>query len=467
MKSIKFFFIISLLTFTISACNFVEIDTPGLINDKQMFDDEQGVKDALTGIYATLTKPELYGNNLSFGFVDEIAQLYYNDHEATTTTILAKTYNLQYEDKDVRKRIDQIWATAYYNIYAINSLLEHIKGKTTPKMSSYRAQALTLRAMLHFDLLRLFAPNITEPNALGIPYVTKASNQASERKTVKACYENIMGDLDEAKKEFLANEQPDSKNVYITLDAVKALQARVALWGNDMEKAETLAKEVINGKYKLVKENNVLQLFMGYDAQTECIWVLNAPKMYIYVRQLFFPDHSTPTCNMVRQNYKRLFKTETFSTVNNDYRYQAYFAATNWGRPVTAFTKLYDKDYEENHQWKSNRIPGINMFRLPEMYYILAEAVYNKDKQGSLNAINTVITARGLQPIGMEEISTKERFQRWIADEITREYWGEGQIFFTNKRLWRNMEGLNGKRIEANNETYVLPLPESEKGLEK
>ena len=75
--------------------------------------------------------------------------------------------------------------------------------------------------------------------------------------------------------------------------------------------------------------------------------------------------------------------------------------------------------------------------------------------------------ARGLQPISINEISTKKLFQKWIADEITREYWGEGQIFFTYKRLWHDMDGLNGKHIEASNEIYVLPLPESEKGLEK
>lgn len=467
MKAIKIFFIISLLTSTFSACNFIDIDTPGLINDKQMFADEQGAKDALTGIYATLTKADLYGSNLSFGFIDEIAQLYYNDHESSTTTLLAKTYDLQYKDKEVRRIIDHIWATAYYDIYAINSLLEHIKDKDTPKMCNYRAQALAIRAMLHFDLLRLFAPNINNPNALAIPYVTKASNQICEKKTVQECYQDIMHDLEEAKKEFSKKEYPTVKNVYITLNAVKAIQARVALWGNNNKKAAALAEEVINSHYKLVKENDVLQLFRGYDAETECIWVLNAPKMYINVRQLFYPEHSTPTCNMVRENYKRLFKTETFSTINNDYRYQTYFTATNWGKPVTAFIKLYDKDYDESQQWKSNRTPGVNMIRLPEMYYILAEAIYDKDKQKSLKAINTVVTARGLQPISMDEISTKKLFQKWIADEITREYWGEGQIFFTYKRLWRSMDGLNGKHIEASNETYVLPLPESEKGLEK
>ena len=57
-------------------CNFVNIDTPGIINDKRMFSDEQGFKDALTGIYANMAKPELYGCRLSFGFIDEIAQLY-------------------------------------------------------------------------------------------------------------------------------------------------------------------------------------------------------------------------------------------------------------------------------------------------------------------------------------------------------------------------------------------------------
>ena len=96
------------------------------------------------------------------------------------------------------------------------------------------------------------------------------------------------------------------------------------------------------------------------------------------------------------------------------------------------------------------------------MYYILAEALYDTDRNASLEALNTVITARGLQPLSFSEIATSERFRQVLVDEIKKEYWGEGQIFFTYKRFEMPMEGLNSKVFEPNDATYILPLPQSE-----
>ena len=96
------------------------------------------------------------------------------------------------------------------------------------------------------------------------------------------------------------------------------------------------------------------------------------------------------------------------------------------------------------------------------MYYILAEALYDTDRNASLDALNTVITARGLQPLSFSEIATPERFRQVLVDEIKKEYWGEGQIFFTYKRFEMPMEGLNSKVFEPTDATYILPLPQSE-----
>ena len=68
-------FIIVLLT---SSCSFLDIDTPGIVNNGKMFGNEQG-------------------------FIDEIAQLYFNDYGEGETT-LTKNIDLKYRDSDVRAR---------------------------------------------------------------------------------------------------------------------------------------------------------------------------------------------------------------------------------------------------------------------------------------------------------------------------------------------------------------------------
>ena len=92
---------------TLAACDFLDIDTPGIVNRDKMFENEQGFIDAMNGVYASMADADLYGEQLSFGFVDEIAQLYYNDYEANETT-LTKTFDLRYRDEDVRPQIDAI-----------------------------------------------------------------------------------------------------------------------------------------------------------------------------------------------------------------------------------------------------------------------------------------------------------------------------------------------------------------------
>lgn len=456
-------FLMAMAAISLTGCNFVDIDTPGLVDSRKMFADEQGVDDALTGVYAILRKNELYGEQLSYGFIDEIAQLYYNNHQATPTS-LTKTYDLRYLDKDVRGKIDRIWQTAYFGIYAINNILQHTDGKNFATLQRYRAEALALRAMLHFDILRLFAPNIVHPDAPAIPYVISASHLPSPRLTVAKCYRHIIADLETADYIFSTTSQKNRTptEVYINGYTVKALLARVKLWGGEKEDAAKYARMVIDGPYRLVKEEQVLQLFMGYGAASECIWLLSSPKAYIDIRRVFYPARSTATCNMVRNSYKRLFNTSAFTPINNDYRFQAYFTHTNWGRPIVAFTKLYDKNYDETQEWQEGRMPGINLIRLPEMYYILAESVYETEPNAALEALNKVVTARGLLPLSLLDINTLERFHKIIVDEIKKEYWGEGQIFFTYKRLNLPMEGLDGKIFKASDDVYILPQPENE-----
>lgn len=96
---------------------------------------------------------------------------------------------------------------------------------------------------------------------------------------------------------------------------------------------------------------------------------------------------------MVRDNYQTIFRVSSFTSVNNDYRYQAYFTRTKWEHSVVTLTKLYDKNYDEEQTVPSGRTPGINLVRLPELFYILAESVYDRDPAAALDYLNRVVTA--------------------------------------------------------------------------
>ena len=471
MKKLLYIVVSIAFSMLYSGCSFVDIDTPGLLNDRQLFQNKQGFIDAMAGVYASMAGSSLYGKELSYSFIDEIAQLYENDEQANQT-FLTRTYDLQYTNPLVRNRINAIWKEAYYCISSVNSVLQQSKKTGIKGIEPIRAEAYGVRAMLHFDLLRLFAPTIMQSQSMAIPYVKTFSSAPQPVVSVSEGYELVTKDLltadsiynalenNEAGKAVLKSRNPSF--LYLSHNAIKALLARVYLWQNKPNEAALWAKKVINEGYELAKEEQLLDLFRGYNAKNECIFALHAPKMYIDVRKTCFPPRPSERFNKVRDNYRQIYGSQTFTAVNNDYRFQSYFTLTNWGKPVVVLSKLYDKDYDEQQTPLQGRFPSVNIIRLPEMYYILAETSYDVDKQGCVDALNKVLVSRGLKPIKVSDINNKQTFNKLLVNEITKEFWGEGQVFFTYKRFNLPLQGLHGKVHLANNNTFVLPLPEAE-----
>lgn len=455
-------FIIVLLT---SSCSFLDIDTPGIVNNGKMFGNEQGFIDAMDGVYASMAADGLYGKELSFGFIDEIAQLYFNDYGEGETT-LTKSIDLKYRDEDVRERIDGIWGDAYNVISSANSIIDNASGHSYPGLPHIEGEARAVRAMVHFDILRLFAPGMEKAESEAIPYVDHFSITPFRRLAVKDVYDRITDDLERSYK--LLSESPEisgrtPSNVYMNKYAVAALLARVHNWAGNHGEAAKYAEAALEGDFQFTRDEQVKSLFKGYLANRECIFGLHAPNMYLDVRSNLYPTRLTESMLMVRDNYQTLFEVPTFTSTNNDYRYQACFSKRTWTKSVTLCVKLYDKNYDEDQIVPTGRIPGPNLIRIPEMYYILAESAYaSADTGHALEYLNTVVTARGLRPLSLEDINTEAKFRRKLVGEYIKEYWGEGQIFFTYKRFNMDMDGVNSKHFTASDDVYVLPLPESE-----
>lgn len=455
-------FIIVLLT---SSCSFLDIDTPGIVNNGKMFGNEQGFIDAMDGVYASMAADGLYGKELSFGFIDEIAQLYFNDYGQGETT-LTKSIDLKYRDEDVRERIDGIWGDAYNVISSANSIIDNVSGHSYPGLPHIEGEARAVRAMVHFDILRLFAPGMEKAESEAIPYVDHFSITPFKRLAVKDVYDRITDDLERSYK--LLSESPEISGrtpsyVYMNKYAGAALLARVHNWAGNHGEAAKYAKAALEGDFQFTRDEQVKSLFKGYLANRECIFGLHAPNMYLDVRSCLYPTRLTESMLMVRDNYQALFEVPTFTSTNNDYRYQACFSKRTWTKSVTLCVKLYDKNYDEDQIVPTGRIPGPNLIRIPEMYYILAESAYSSADTGhALEYLNAVVTARGLLPLSAEDIDTEAKFRRKLVGEYIKEYWGEGQIFFTYKRFNMDMDGVNSKHFTASDDVYVLPLPESE-----
>ena len=93
------------------------------------------------------------------------------------------------------------------------------------------------------------------------------------------------------------------------------------------------------------------------------------------------------------------------------------------------------------------------IIRLSEMYLMIME-------KAPLTEANEVYkefcTARGLEYVPLTETDRQER----VCKEWIRELIGEGQNFFTYKRL--NVRNMIFGISECSEEQYILPIPEKE-----
>lgn len=455
-----------LCLFMVSSCSFIKGGVVGIVDNNRMFEDEQGFIDAMSGVYASMTDKNLYGESLSFGIIDEIAQLYYNDSQPHETT-LTKTIDLRYTDSDVRAGIDRIWGKAYNVISAANSIIDNAPGHNFPSTDKIIGEALAVRAFIHFDMLRLFAASYVPGEKRGIPYVRHFTNDPVRFSTIDEVYRLIVADLEASEKLLRKSASvviPGRKeeSLYLNCNSVCAILARVHNWAGNHNEARKYALAALDEKYKLTQREGLKSLFHGYIANDECLWGLHAPKMYLNVKKRLMPTRVTEETNVVRLNFRELFAVDSYTSTHNDYRYQSYFTEGRWGAGTTSFSKLYDKYYDENQQASGGRLPGINLVRLPELYYILAESEYETDKAKALEYLNMVVTSRGLNPIKAEDILSRKSFENILVKEIVKEYWGEGQAFFAYKHFGFDMKGVDSRVHRASDKVYVLPVPESE-----
>ena len=263
MKNLKIYPIVLSAVVLLSSCSDWLDVQPSTEKDRgDLVTSADGYKKMLYGTYINLTGRTLYGDNLTYGLLASLGRDYIND----LSYVGSIHYN--YNDNFRSTYFDPIWSNMYNNIANVNSILSDIEeNKSLFRTGEYQivaGEAYAERAFMHFDLLRMYAPNyVGHEDAIALPYVTSYAAARNVHLPAKEVMKNILADLDKAEQllkegndplinsrqeityrggdDFLANRQ-----YHFNYWAVVALKARVYLYMGDKANALKYAKEVIN-----------------------------------------------------------------------------------------------------------------------------------------------------------------------------------------------------------------------------
>ncbi len=420
----------------LAACSdWLDVSPKTNVKAEDLFTTEDGFKSALTGIYGRMTKDVLYGRNLTFLFMEELAQRYDN-HTGATDEQRAEIYDY-INNSDSKGKLANIWSEMYKDIANINNLLKNLRENghciSSPGYREWiEGEALGLRAFHYLDLLRMWGPVDYENNQTVkvLPWRSEFTPDKVRLMQADSIAIHILEDLKAA--EVLLQDDPLNyghipeepfvayRQQRMNKYAVKALMARVYLWINDKTNAAIKAREVINDcKLKLVRDNQ-----QDITMLDETLFGLNMYNMHERLNNYFpeVPGGTNVNDLWVSQDNIRTVYEGT-SVGINDIRYKRGYGFKYYEQKALSrkYTDVESVAYNE-------KIP---LIRLSEMYYILAESLSLGEGDDFLNAVRN---ARGISKKNDLVFTDDDQRQVEIQKEYQKDFWGEGQFFFYLKR---------------------------------
>lgn len=481
MKKIKYTLVGLLLLMVAASCkkDWLDVTASNQIKAEDQFKQTAGFRDALAGVYISLTAPELYSRDMTWNLVDLLSQQY------APLTGLARYDQVQqfnYKSIEAIDRVDALWNKQYNSIANINAVLAHIDNSdgvlNTIDYSIIKGELLGLRAFLHFDLIRLYGhsnyanrPELKSKST--IPYSLEFSKELTPQLSYEATFKLLEKDLEDALK--LLEQDPiytkaqRSTDYYTEVNrggfynnrqqrmnyyAVKALQARILIWQGGAKTAEAAiaAKEVIaNSAAKLITSGT--NVAVDRILSSEHLFNLDVNAFANVVNEFLNAEQTT--------NYDALFIPNTtaqqlYETTNPniglvDIRYNTLLSSQTRGKVSIKLLQTPGNGF-------INIMP---LMKIPEMYYIAAEHSIQTNLSEAINLLNAVRKSRGI----IEEIAqgaTIEKVKAELFKEYSKEFVSEGQLFFYFKRTGLvQIPGLSAAII-AGDKIYMLPYPDSE-----
>lgn len=521
MKNI--FIAIIALQVLLTACNdWLEPRIEDEITSDQMFQSGDGYRAVLNGLYKAMGKSQLYGRELSFGFVDCLSQQYKLDEKTIPTYFNAAGF--QYQNKDVRALLDNIWLTAYNIIASSNDLIQH--GEKASKdlfkdgereRNMIVGEAYACRALMHFELLRLFAP-APEAKEMGtkvnVPYVESFPVvQPEANLTMEAFLGKCIEDLKKGQKLVAETDTTEEgvkriKNMtdrlysaegnlysgrgyHLNYYAIEALLARVYLYAGKYEEAARSAKYICelggenspyfdDGQFWMLEGVSDWNKKDGLRLPYSLIFAVNNKDVFEESEiSTYFPVDSRGNTGgqpgeeteVTTSQLLVIDRDDIFNQrINGDESTQDYRSTLliyNVGGAIPVSGKWYAST---DAAIRAKNLFVLPVLRVSEMVYIRAEvAARNGDYNTAIRLLNQLRNNRGIwDPIGEIEgnpiqIASWDDFVRELVADARREWISEGQLFYLYKRLGVKVKLMTGEVRELKREEVTIPVPEDQR----
>lgn len=469
----KIIYILLLASCGWSCSNFLDVNPKAEVIDDDMFSTASGVEDALYGVYSSLSDGSLYGSYLSVYYPELMAQNFVDDGIKGTKIGMLELGDLYLEDQ-----ITSIWKQAYRTIGYVNNIIINLEKKEADVFKHYNVylgEALGLRAFLHFDLLRYYAVHVTSKDegakAHAIPYVTTYEFYVTPFSSVTEVYDKIIKDLErsielltedeslmEAERTGRASGFVSARETHFNLYAAEATLARVYWMKGDLKNAKIYAKKVIDSqKFPLVDKTEVESMIQSKLSFKETIWGIYTRDFGTSMRALFIKSTGIDLAS----DWEDLYLDSEGPEGGMDYR--RFWFDVDPDKDAVTCLKLINYEYlADPNAYDEPVILGINMIRIPEMYYIMAEALLDEDVDSATDYLDIVVKARGM--IGFKDrVPARKLTLDDIMLERRKEYYAEGQEWFCMKRQNRDVFSIIGAMtLKGSDKIYCLPIPEEE-----
>lgn len=375
-----------------------------------------------------------------------------------------------------------MWSVPYTAIRQANRVLNHLEAieavseSDVTMKNSMKGQALTIRALAHFDLCRMFGLPYSHNggSSLGVPIITTILDwdAKKERNTVKEVYEQVINDLTIAIP-LMDTEVTDG---YINHWAAKTILARVYLYKEDNALAYSTAKDIIdNSPYELVSRDKYVDSWAD-DYTSESIFSISNTLTDNGGLESI-GNYADPDGYYIFAATKKLTLIFDDADIRKELLYDDYrtYKYDVQGRVLKFPGKGNTKDkivaaWEEgktlsNPSYTSNT----PVFRLSELYLIAAEAAIKEaDPVNATLYLNKIVERADPTATVAEADIDLDR----ILLERRKEFVSEGHRFFDltrNKlnidrpRLTKRQSSSVPKFIDWNYYKIVYPIPISER----
>ncbi len=371
------------------------------------------------------------------------------------------------------------WAISYKLIYSSNLIINKISDGESAQLDQLKAENLFLRALAHFNLVRLFGRPYAQNKGEnpGIPIVLgNESEEYPKRNTVKEVYARVVDDLTHS----IALVKQSKNSNFASREVAEALLSRVYLYMEDNANAILYANKVIDSKryelaatelYKksptLVPETNPETIFNFRHTLAD-----NKDKNS--VGSLYYNDPET-----LSTGWGEYYTSKSLWDLLNEHPEDARlsFVTPHYINGVLQYRGTSPQYFINKFNWQEGiaNLSSPVYLRLAEMYLNRAEA-YAKTGQSqlALDDVNLIRKRAGLSGAALyttADLKGRGSVLNVVLEERRLElaYEGHrpGDLYRNNLPLVRAYPGLHGTdnfhfRVEPSDPRVVFYLPERE-----